>query len=220
VSAPSTTGWHAGVRASVPLLLPTVAIGLTFGVLAAPRIGAVPAVMMSVLVWAGTAQFAAISVLGGGAGVAVATGLLANLRYLPMGFAIAPSLRGPAWRRAVSGALLADASFALAHRRSGGFDIGTLEGATLLQYTGWVGGTTLGVAGASLIHDPAALGLDVLFPVFYLAILIPELRTSTRPVLVAVVSATVTAVLIPHTPVGVPVIAGAGAALLGLRRPS
>lgn len=129
MSAPCTTGWHAGVRASVPLLLPTVAIGLTFGVLAAPKIGAVPAVMMSVLVWAGTAQFAAISVLGGGAGLAVATGLLANLRYLPMGFAIAPSLRGPAWRRAVSGALLADASFALAHRRSGGFDIGTLEGA-------------------------------------------------------------------------------------------
>lgn len=114
MSAPCTTGWHAGVRASVPLLLPTVAIGLTFGVLAAPRIGAVPAVMMSVLVWAGTAQFAAISVLGGGAGLAVATGLLANLRYLPMGFAIAPSLRGPAWRRAVSGPLLADASFVLA----------------------------------------------------------------------------------------------------------
>lgn len=220
MSPSATAGWQTGVRASVPLFLPTLAIGLTFGLLAAPRIGGVPALAMSLLVWAGTAQFAAVSVLGGGAGVAVTTGLLANLRYLPMGFAIAPSLRAPAWRRAVSGALLADASFAMAHRRDGGFDIGILEGAAVLQYTGWVAGTALGVAGASVVSDPTELGLDALFPVFYLALLIPELRASTRPLLVAAISAGVTAALIPHTPVGVPVLAGASTALLGLRRSS
>lgn len=188
--------------------------------LAGPVIGDVAAVVMSMLVWSGTAQFAALSVLGGGPLLACVTGLLANGRYVPMGFAIAPSLHAPAWRRAVSGALLADASFALAHRPGEGFDADVLEGAAPLQYLGWVGGTAIGVAGSSLLDDPARLGVAVLFPVFYLGILLPELRESREPVVVAAVSAVITAALIPIAPPGVPVLAGAGAALLGLRKPT
>lgn len=212
-------GARAGFRASVPVFLPTLAIGTTFGLLAAPVLGTWAALLMSALVWSGTAQFAALTSIGGGAAVAAGTGLLANVRYLPMGFAIAPSLCTPAWRRAASGALLADASFAIAHRRDGGgFDIAALEGAAPLQYVGWVGGTAAGVAGASLVADPSRFGFDVLFPVFYLALLLPEVRGSTQAILVALTSAAVTAALIPVAPEGVPVLAGAGAALLGLRK--
>lgn len=214
-------GARAGFRASVPVFLPTLAIGITFGLLAAPALGAWPALLMSALVWSGTAQFAALTSLGGGALVAAGTGLLANARYLPMRFAIAPSLHAPAWRRAVSGALLADASFAIAHRRDGGgFDIAALEGAVPVQYIGWVGGTAAGVAGASLVTDPSRFGFDVLFPVFYLGLLLPELRGSARAILVALISAAVTIALIPVAPEGVPVLAGACAALLGLRKPT
>ena len=216
------TGAQFGLRASVPLFLPTLAIGITFGLLAEPVIGAVPAVVMSAVVWSGTAQFAALSVLGGGAGATMAagTGLLANARFLPMGFAIAPNLQAPVWRRAVTGALLTDASFAIAHRRRSGFDPPVLEGASPLQYVGWVGGTALGVAGSGLVTDPDRFGLTVLFPVFYLALLLPELHGSQRPTLVAVLAAALTAALIPVAPEGVPVLAGATAALVGLRRPS
>lgn len=59
---------------------------------------------MSALVWSGAAQFAVLSALvgGAGAGLAAATGLLANLRYLLMSFAIAPSIcSGPAPRAGV-----------------------------------------------------------------------------------------------------------------------
>lgn len=213
-------GARAGLRASVPVFLPTLAIGVAFGLLAAPILGTWQALAMSALVWSGTAQFAALTSLGGGAAVAAGTGLLANARYLPMGFAIAPSLHAPAWRRAISGALLADASFAIAHRRDGnGFDTAALEGAAPLQYVGWVGGTAVGVAGTALVADPSQLGFDVLFPVFYLGLLLPEVRGSTRAIVVAMLSAAVTLALIPVAPEGVPVLAGAAAALLGLRPP-
>ena len=220
-SSAGPTGARAGFAASVPVFLPVLAIGVTFGLLAQPLLGTWPTLLMSALVWSGTAQFAALTSLGGGVPIAAATGLLANVRYLPMGFAIAPSLDAPAWRRAISGALLADASFAIAHRRDGGgFDAGALEGAAPLQYAGWVGGTAAGVAGATLIADPSRFGLEVLFPVFYLGLLLPELRGSARAVVVALTSAVVTLALIPLTPEGVPVLAGAGAALLGLREPA
>ncbi len=219
MGAQARSSRREGVRASVPLFLPTLAIGITFGLLAVPVIGAVPAVVMSALVWSGTAQFAAVSALGAGAGsgVAAGTGVLANARYLPMGFAIAPDLRKPWWRRALSGALLVDASFAISHRSDGGFDTERLEGASILQYVGWVSGTVVGVAGAGVIADPGRLGLDVMFPVFYLALLLPELSGIPRALVVAATSAVVTAVLIPVAPEGVPVLAGATTALLGLR---
>ena len=209
------------VRASATLLLPTAALGVTFGILAATAMGALPAVAMSALVWSGTAQFAAVSVLaGGGVPLAMGTGLLANARYLPMGFALAPSLSGGLVRRALAGILVIDASFALAHRGEGRFDPETVIWAAPLQYAGWVGGTAAGVAGATVLSDPGQLGLDVLFPVFYLALLLPELRGSARAYLVAAMSAVVTLVLIPVAPPGVPVLAAAATALLGFRKPS
>jgi predicted branched-subunit amino acid permease len=222
MSSHERAGRVTGLRASAVVFLPTVAIGVTFGVLADSVMGAVPAVIMSALVWSGTAQFAALTALGGGAGGALAagTGLLTNTRYMPMGFAIAPSLDAPAWRRALTGALLVDASFVIGHRHGGGFDIEALEWAAPVQYTGWVGGTALGVLGSSLLADPGRLGVDVLFPVFYLGLLLPETARSKRAVMVALLSAIVTTGLIPIVPEGVPVLAGATTALLGIRDPA
>ena len=80
-----------GVRAGLPLVLPVFAVAVSFGVLARPVMGALPAVVMSIVVFAGAAQFASLSVLaaGGTAGAAIVAGLLMNARFLPMGFAAA-----------------------------------------------------------------------------------------------------------------------------------
>ena len=217
-----STARSVALRASAPLLLPTAALGVTFGLLASPVIGALPALVMSAIVWSGTAQFGAVSVLAGGGGVplAMGTGLLANARFLPMGFALAPSLSGSPLHRARTGALMVDASFALAHEGEGRFDPVTVVWAAPLQYAGWVVGTAAGVAGASVLADPGRLGLDVLFPVFYIGLLLPELRGSPRRLVVAALSAVVALVLIPIVPAGIPVVAAAATALLGLKEPS
>lgn len=212
--------WPEGLRAALPLLLPTAAVGLSFGLVAGPVIGPVPTVVMSALVWSGTAQFAAVTVLSGGPLLAVAAGLLANTRFLPMGFAIAPSMTGGPVRRVLQGALLADASFVIGHRAHGRFDLSAIRWAAAPQYVGWVGGTIAGVLGADLLGDPRLLGLDALFPVFYLSLLVPELRRSggRTPIVVALVAAAVTLALTPIAPPGVPVLAAALVALIGLRR--
>ena len=210
------------MRASAPLVLPTFALGVTFGLLASPVLGVVPALVMSAVVFSGTAQFGAVSVLTGSGGVplAIGTGLLANARFLPMGFALAPSIGGRPLRRTLTGAVVVDASFALAHRGAGRFDPVTVVWAAPLQYAGWVGGTAAGVAGASVLNDPGQLGLDVLFPVFYLGLLLPELRGSGRGLLVAALAAVVALVLVPVAPGGAPVLAAAATALLGLKEPA
>ena len=228
--------WPEGLRASIPLALPVVAVGVSFGLLAAPLLGAIPSVVMSAVVWSGTAQFAALTILssGGGTALAAGAGLLANTRFVPMGFAVAPSMTGGKLRRLLRGALLADASFVIGHRGGGQFDISAIAWAAPVQYVAWVLGTVVGVAGATAIGDPGRWGLDVLFPVFYLSLLLPDLfperfqsgsgldpaaPRNLRPIIVAVVAAAITLALAPIAPVGVPVLVAAAAALLGLRAP-
>ena len=231
----SIKAWPQGLRASLPLAIPVAAVGMSFGLLAAPLLGAFPAIAMSAVVWSGTAQFAALSILtsGGGTALAVSAGLLANTRFLPMGFAIAPSMTAGPLRRLLTGAVLADASFVIAHRKGGQFDISALVWAAPVQYLSWLGGTIAGVEGAGAIGDPTRWGLDVLFPVFYLSLVLPELfpehfqgrgrgplvPRNLRPLIVAALAAAITLLLTPIAPPGVPVLVAAAAALIGLRPP-
>ena len=208
-----------GVRAGLPLVLPTLALGVSFGVLARPVMGPVAPIAMSILVFSGAAQFAALSVLaaGGGAVAAITAGMLMNARWLPMGFAIGPSLRGGPLARAAQGQTIVDASFVLASRGDGSFDRGRLFGATAVQAAAWWSGTALGVLVGPSLPDPQTLGLDAIFPAFYLALLVAETH-GRRALLAAAIGAAVTVALMPFAPVGVPVIVACLGALVGLRR--
>src|SRR3954454_8300805 len=126
---------RAGLRAGLPLVLPTFAIGVSFGVLAQPLMGSIAPVLMSLAVFSGAAQFAALTVLtaGGGALAAIAAGMLMNARWLPMGLAVGPFLKGGPVRRAIESIGLVDASFALSSNGDGTYDRGVLIGASIPQ---------------------------------------------------------------------------------------
>jgi predicted branched-subunit amino acid permease len=195
-------------------------LAISFGVIAEPVIGGTEAVVMSAVLFAGSAQFAAVAVLaaGGGPAAAIAAGLMLNARYGPMGIALAPSLRGGPLRRAAIGQAMIDFSWAAANRGGGRFDAPFMLGATLPSYPAWVGGTIAGVLAGDLIGDPEALGLDAIFPAFFLCLLVEgELRPGL-PAIVAALGCVIALALVPFTPAGVPIIAASAAALLGLRR--
>ena len=181
--------------------------------------GSLAPIVMSTVVFAGSAQFALLSVLsdGGTLIAALAAAVLINMRFLVMGIALAPSLVGGRVRRAVEGQTLVDASFVLAANGDGTFARRRLIGATAPQYLVWVGGTAVGVLAGDSIPDPEALGLDVLFPAFFLALLAAELRIPERRG-IAAAAAIIALVLVPFAPAGVPIVAACGAVLLA-RRP-
>jgi predicted branched-subunit amino acid permease len=210
----------AGARAGLPFAVAALVLAVSFGVIAEPVLGTGATLAASAFVFAGSAQFGSVAVLAGGGGVAAAVtaAVLLNARYLPMGIALAPSLRGGWARRAAFGEAMIDASWAMANRGGGRFDPDFLVGATLPSYPAWVGGTVIGALAGDLIGNPEALGLDVLLPAFFLALLVGgELRTGRMAVLVAVLGGGIALALTPLTPAGVPVIAASAAALLGLR---
>jgi 4-azaleucine resistance transporter AzlC len=216
---PDDSGIRAGVRAALPFVLPTLVLGVSFGVLAKPVMGAVAPIVMSISIFSGGAQFASLSVLasGGALGAAVAAGLLMNARWVPMGFAVGPSLPGGPVARAAQGQAIVDASFAIASRGDGTFDRGVLIGATIPQASAWIAGAVVGVVAGDVLGDPAVLGLDAVFPAFYLTLLVEEAR-GRRAVSAAIAGAVITIALMPVAPVGVPVLVASLAALMGLRR--
>jgi predicted branched-subunit amino acid permease len=141
-----------------------------------------------------------------------------NARFLPMGIAAAPSLKGGPLRRAAEGQTVIDASWAIASDGRGNFDRELLIGATIPQALAWWAGTAIGALGGTLLGDPATLGLDAVFPAFFLALLVGELRNG-RAMVAAAIAVTVALLLIPRVPAGIPVVAASAAALIGLVRP-
>lgn len=215
---PHPGGLRSGIRAGLSAGVATFAVGLAFGLVARPVIGAGAAIAMSVLVFAGSAQLAAIGVLAGGGSTAAAAlaGLLMNLRFLPMGVAAASAFRGRAWRRALEAQTLVDASWAIAGDDAGRFDRELLIGATIPQAVGWWTGTVAGAFGGAALAQTHALGLDAIFPAFFLALLIDQLG-DRRSLVAAVLGGAVCLALIPSAPAGIPVAASAAGALIGLR---
>lgn len=211
--------FRAGARAALPVAVAGVLLSASFGVVA--RQAGLPdlaVIAMSVFVFAGSAQFAAVAIIGAGGsvGAALMAAALMNSRFLAMGVALAPSLPGGMIRRAVQGQTLVDASWAMALRPDGTFDRHFLFGATAPQYLTWTLGTVAGVLGHNLIGDPDRFGLDAVFPAFFLALLMNEAR-DRRTRGVAIAGAALALVLTPFTPAGVPILAASTAALWGLR---
>jgi 4-azaleucine resistance transporter AzlC len=219
--AAGSSRYFAGARAGLPFALATLVLGISFGVLARSLgWGTLAPIVFSVIAFSGSAQFAVASVLGSGGGVvpAVIAAILLNARFGPMGIAVAPYLRGGPLRRALEGQAVIDASWALASRGGGRFDREFMIGATIPQGAAWIVGTAIGALGGNFIGDPERLGLDAIFPAFFLALLADELRDGGRAVVVALIAAALALTLVPFAPSGVPVIAACAAALLGLRR--
>jgi 4-azaleucine resistance transporter AzlC len=214
------SGFRAGVRAALPFAIAVAGFGISFGVLArAAGMGPVAAVVMSGTTFAGSAQFAAVSILdaGGAVASAVAAAVLLNARYAPIGITIAPVIRGGLWRRLLVAQLVVDESWALANLGGGRFDRGRLVGAGVVLYVAWAASTAVGALGGEVLGDPAALGLDGAFPALFLALLWPQVR-ERRALGAAILGGAIAVVLTPVAPPGVPIVAAAAGCIVGWRR--
>ena len=206
---------RADLRDALALATAVLVVGASFGALAAAA--AVPAplvVAMSVLVFAGGAQFLVVAVVAAGGGVvaAVAAALLLNLRHLPFGLAIADTVGSGAAARIVGAHLLVDETVAFSRARPAGPRARAAYWACgTLLFAAWNLGTLAGLLAGSAVPDPDAFGVDAAFPAGLLALLLPGLRRwDARRVGLA--AAALALLATPVLPPGLPVLAG----LLGL----
>src|SRR2546426_10082366 len=204
-----------------PLALAVFVFALSFGVLAiAAGFPGWAAVLMSALVFAGSAQFAALGVIAAGGSVltAIFAGALLNLRFIATGIAVARSLPGGRFLRSFLAQLSIDESYAMSVRAGAP---GRPDGRTLLVtgasfYAVWVAGTLVGVLFGPVLGDPKRFGLDAAFPAGFVALLWP-LLSGRHAVRCAIGGALAAPAPAPLPPPGVP--PAGGAAPRGLAAP-
>ncbi len=173
------------VQDSAPILLGLVPFGLTCGVMGLTG-GLSPGeiILMSVLVFAGAAQFIAITMVGSNIALwgIILTTLLINLRYLLMGASLAPfTLRQSFAKQALLSFLLTDESYALTIARTAqrGNSFPYHLGVSLAIYIVWIVSTVIGVVVGNYIPDPLAWGLDFAMPATFMVLLFPVLKTGS-----------------------------------------
>lgn len=217
----TTSGWSGGFRDGIGLGVGAFALAVSFGAFAASEGWPLPLVIvMSTVVFSGSAQFALITALSGGKGLVsgLAAAALINARFIPMAAAVASSLRGGRIRRGLEGQAVVDASWVLAQRPEGGFDRAKMIGATLVQWPAWIAGSAL---GALLVPPPAtirATGLDLVFPCFFLLLLLDTVRADRTHLKVALVAAAISVAAVIRLPAGPALLLSGTAAALVLIR--
>jgi 4-azaleucine resistance transporter AzlC len=206
-----------GLRVGVGLGAGTFVLALAYGAAASVAgWGVAVPLVFSMVAFSGAAQFTLLTTLSAGSAVAAVTAaVLINARYAVMSVALNGSLHGGRLRRAVQAQALADASFVVAHRGGGRFDIARLIGASVPQWLCWVTGTAVGLLTAPSARLLHALGADVAFPAFFLVLALDEVRKSRQAMVAALVGAGIAAALLFLTTPGNALLGATAAALIG-----
>ncbi|MET0542273.1 MAG: AzlC family ABC transporter permease [Variovorax sp.] len=215
--------FREGAREMAPMALGLAAWGLMTGVaMVQSGMSVIEAVAMTLLVYAGSSQLAAIPLLVAGAPgwVILATGFCVNLRFVVFSLHLRPYLMHmPRWRRLVNGYLTADLSYVLFTRRypapaddaaSRAAQEAYLAGGYFITWTSWMATSLAGVALANFI--PLSWGLGFAGVLSLVAILC-SMSTSRLRVL-AIVIAGATAVLAWSLPLKLNIVLGIGVAVL------
>lgn len=179
---PGATWWQ-GVLSTLPMWPGGILFGIVYAVTArAAGLTTWQTVGMSVLVFGGAAQFAAVNLIAGGAGTfaVIAGTAIANARYLLVSASIAPPVADkPRWWRALYAFHLSDESYALAMARflRGDGTAAYALGANLGMIPDWVGASVAGVLLGAAIPAPSRWGIDLVIPLTFLGLLVPLLKT-------------------------------------------
>jgi len=211
-------------RDSVVLGAAVGLVGVTFGVLASTAgLGLAKALAMSLLVFTGASQFAAVGVVssGGSAISAVGGALLLAARNSLYGMRLSERLASAGWKRIPGAHFVIDETTAMSIAQDD--EEAAVEAfwwTGIALFTFWNLGTAMGVLVGGAIGDPNVWGLDAAFPASFVALLGPHVANAPGRV-AGLVGAAIAVVAVPVTPAGAPILLSALAivpALLVARR--
>jgi 4-azaleucine resistance transporter AzlC len=183
--------WNTGLKASVPIILGYLPIGLAFGILAAQQgLSVMDIFVMSLFVYAGSSQFIAAAMLAAGAGTLsiIATTFFVNLRHLLMSASLSPFMKKistPLQSFIAFG--ITDETFAVSnnyvkeHEAAPGY----FTGLHISSHGCWILSTVLGGIFGSQISEATKWGIDFALSAMFIGLLLMQMK-NRKDILVAV----------------------------------
>ena len=176
-------------RAAVVDTLPTVfgylGIATAFGVIVrASGFSTITVILMSVIIYAGSAQFTTVSMLAAGSPIAsiVFATFMVNSRMILMSTTVAPFFKKDSLGKVMLiGTLLTDESFALAMNKlnytNGKMNFSWFNTENIISYSTWVIATMIGALLGNFIEDPKKLGLDFANVAMFIGLLYLQIKS-------------------------------------------
>jgi predicted branched-subunit amino acid permease len=188
---------RTGLAAALPIVVATTPFGLVFGAIAVNTgLTTADAVLLSATVYAGASQMVSLDLFAQKvpAWAIILSVFAVNFRHVLYSATLTKIIRreGPL-QKAVIFALLVDPQFALTAKRAQEghpFSFAWYVALGLPIYANWLVMTAVGAQFGMLIGDPHALAVDLLLPIYFLA-LVMSFRGRGRWGLTVAVSAVV-----------------------------
>jgi predicted branched-subunit amino acid permease len=187
--------FRRGFFGIIPLWFGVIPFAFAYSLVATTSgLSAVETLALSLFVFAGSAQLAFANLAGEHAGalVILATVLLLNLRHILYGLSLNDYLPvHPCPQRPILAYFMTDESYGFTIRdyRDGRGSPGFLFGASVSLFLSFAIATVAGVSAGRLIPSPERLGLDFVFPLSFMALLLPLLRKRLDLLVAAVAGA-------------------------------
>lgn len=184
-----------GVKDCVPTLLGYLSIGFAAGVVEKTAgLSIAEIVLMSVILYAGSAQFIAAGMIAAGSSAAgiVITILFVNLRHILLSAALSPYFRHlTPLKNMLVGALLTDETFGVAINEAAkktSINEKWMHGLNVTAYLNWIAANIAGAFFGQWIADPERFGLDFALPAMFIGLLVLAMLSRSRIVIDIVVA--------------------------------
>ncbi|MCM3651103.1 AzlC family ABC transporter permease [Metabacillus litoralis] len=182
-----------GIQSGISIAIGYLPVALTFGLLAkSTGLAFSETVLMSLIVYAGAAQYISLSLIAVGTGVIeiIFTTFIVNIRHFLLSASLNEKVEDDSgWKKALYSFGLTDETFAVASTKEGTVNTGYLFGLMLISYASWIVNSGIGyLIGASLpttVQESMGIALYAMF----VGLLIPSLKKHRKILYLAVVAA-------------------------------
>lgn len=194
------TQYKAGAKSGIPIIFGFIPIGIAYAIMARHEGFSAPeTIFMSIAVFAGASQMMAVGMYAQGAGIAamIFTTFILNLRHLIMSTCIMNKMRSERTSAKLLAAFgVTDESFAV-------FTTAKQENCTMpyflglisVTYLSWVAGSAIGAFTSDFLPPLLTASLGIALYAMFIALIMPDLKRSSRLGLLVVFTAAVNTVL-------------------------
>jgi 4-azaleucine resistance transporter AzlC len=187
------TEFKKGIQSGISIAIGYMPIALTFGLIAKTTgLALGETVMMSMLVFAGAAQYISLSLLAQGIGIfeVILTTFIVNIRH----FLMSASLNEKAEEDTVGARMgysfgITDETFSVAAMREGTVNAGYMFGLNLTAYSSWVVFSGLGFLVGAGLPQTLQESMSVALYAMFVGLLVPSMKTNVKVVYLAALAA-------------------------------
>lgn len=182
-----------GLQAGISIAIGYIPVALTFGLLSkSSGLGLAETVLMSLIVFAGAAQYISLSLLAVGTGIIeiIFTTFIVNIRHFLLSASISEKVEDDSiWKKMLYSFGLTDETFAVASTKEGTVSTGYMMGLMFISYASWVVNSGIGFVIGSSLPATVQESMGIALYAMFVGLLIPSMKKHRKVLYLAVAGA-------------------------------